>query len=260
MKSIYNVIAVVCLTIVFFSCSKPTQKSTDSLYQTSTINALLAGYYEGSVTFGELKKKGDFGIGTFNDLDGEMVAVDGNFYQIKSNGNAYAVADEMKTPFATVTNFNADTVFNLSDTLSFSDLKLFLDSILPTKNIFYAFKIEGEFGRIKTRSVPRQSKPYQPLVKVVSEQPVFEFTEVKGVLVGFRVPEYMSGINVPGFHFHFLSADFSKGGHLLDCKITNVTVGIDSIHTIQLTLPSDPEFYQMPLTITNHKELDIVEK
>ncbi len=34
----------------------------------------------------------------------------------------------------------------------------------------------------------RQRKPYRPLVEVVQDQHVFDFTDVEGTLVGFRFP------------------------------------------------------------------------
>ena len=47
------------------------------IFQTSTIDALLDGAYDGEVTFGQLRDHGDFGLGTFEACDGEMIAVEG---------------------------------------------------------------------------------------------------------------------------------------------------------------------------------------
>jgi alpha-acetolactate decarboxylase len=52
------------------------------LYQTSLMSALITGIYEGEATYGEIRKHGDFGLGTFNQLDGEMIGFDGTFYQL----------------------------------------------------------------------------------------------------------------------------------------------------------------------------------
>ena len=87
------------------SAGPPDAAALHEVFQNSTINALLEGVYDGSMTYGELRRHGDFGLGTFNALDGEMVAFDGEFYQIKSDGIAYPVADEQRTPFATVLFF-----------------------------------------------------------------------------------------------------------------------------------------------------------
>ena len=74
------------------------------LFQVSTIDALLSGVYDGDVTIGELRKRGNFGLGTFNKLDGEMLAVDGRYYQIKADGVASGAAVH-ETPFASVVRF-----------------------------------------------------------------------------------------------------------------------------------------------------------
>nr|MBS9408302.1 acetolactate decarboxylase [Streptococcus oralis] len=47
-------------------------KTSNEVYQTSTMLALLDGIYDGVISFEELKERGDFGIGTFDQLDGEM--------------------------------------------------------------------------------------------------------------------------------------------------------------------------------------------
>jgi len=94
------------------------QMNKDLLFQTSTIDALLEGVYDGDITFGELKKYGDFGLGTFNGLDGEMLELDGRAYQIKTDGVAYAVNDSMKTPFAVVTFFEPDETIFLNRTMN----------------------------------------------------------------------------------------------------------------------------------------------
>jgi len=65
------------------------QGRDDALTQVSTIDAVLNGLYDGVVAYGDLKECGDFGIGTFEGLDGEMIALDGDFYQIKADGAAY---------------------------------------------------------------------------------------------------------------------------------------------------------------------------
>src|SRR4028118_424870 len=76
-----------------------------TLFQTSTIDALLHGEYDGDVDFEELGGRGDFGLGTLEALDGEMVALDGGFYQVKADGRAYEIEPRARTPFAVVTFF-----------------------------------------------------------------------------------------------------------------------------------------------------------
>ncbi len=257
-RSIY--LAIGTILFLLSSCNEACIKENDIVYQTSTFDALLSGNFEGTMNFTDLAKKGDFGIGTFNELDGEMIALDGRFYQIKSDGMVYPVKPEMKTPFAVVTNFMADTSFQITYNLSYNQLNELIDQVIPTKNIFYAIKIEGQFDQAITRSVPKQQKPYPDLIEVVKDQPLFEFNSVGGVMVGFRVPEYMEGINVPAYHYHFMNEEKSKGGHLLECILSDVTISIDIIHEAQIGLLDNETFYQLNLLKDRSEESEIVER
>jgi acetolactate decarboxylase len=127
----------------------------DVLFQVSTIDALLQGVFDGFYSFDDLKTHGDFGIGTFDSLDGEMVALDGDYYQVKADGVAYPVQGNTTTPFSTVTYFQADQTIAIENAGNFSQLSNQLDKKLPSKNMFYAIRIDGTFPYVKTRSVPR---------------------------------------------------------------------------------------------------------
>ncbi len=94
--------------------------------------------------------------------------------------------------------------------------------MLPSVENPCAIRIDGHFKSVKVRSVPRQEKPYQGLEDAVKHQTEFQLKNVSGTLVGFRFPHYMDGVNVPGYHFHFITADKKAGGHALDCCATGV--------------------------------------
>jgi len=231
----------------------------DTLFQTSVISALMQGVYDGTMTFKDLGAHGDFGIGTVQALDGEMVGLDGQFYQVKSNGIAYRVTDSMKTPFAEVAFFKPEETIALNGTSNLTGLESRLDGSLATKNLFYGIRIDGTFDYVKTRSVPMQSKPYPPLSEAVKAQKIFEFHNIKGTIVGFRCPDYVQGVNVPGYHLHFITLDRSAGGHLLDFNLENVSVEIDSFSELDLSLPENEEFYQADLTKDQQADLTQVE-
>ncbi|MCD6317669.1 acetolactate decarboxylase [Candidatus Aerophobetes bacterium] len=247
----------ICMCLCEYSYS---QGSRDILFQTSTINALLEGIYDGQITYKELKEHGDFGIGTFNNLDGEMIGLEGKFYQVKTDGIAYPVDGSMKTPFAAVTFFEPDKSALLDKTMNYEQLKQYLDSLLPTQNIFYAIKIRGKFNYIKARSVPRQEKPYPPLTQVVKKQSIFEFHQVEGTIVGIRSPFYVEGINVPGYHLHFITKDKKAGGHVLEFLTKKVKIEIDYTSEFYLVLPKSSEFYKLDLTIRKQKEVENIER
>jgi acetolactate decarboxylase len=209
----------------------------DTLFQISTINALMDGAYRGEMTIGQLKRYGDFGIGTLDALDGEMIVLEGKFYQIKADGIAYHVPDSMTTPFAVITVFDNDKTVPVQTGMDYEGMQHYLDELILDKGIFYAVKIAGTFKYIKTRSVPRQKEPYPPLIEAVKGQTIFEFHDVKGTIVGFWCPESVKGVNVPGYHFHFITADRKAGGHLLACQIKDVTIDIDYTTEFYMVLP-----------------------
>jgi acetolactate decarboxylase len=181
-------------------------KRGNSVYLSTPVNALVQGFYKQKTPLSEIKLHGDFGLGTFNNLDGEMVLLDGIVYQAKADGCAAPVEDKVETPFACVTFFSADTVEKLDGRRLRLELKELLDRLIPSLNMLYAIRIEGKFEYVKTRSVPPQEN-YRPLVEVSREQPTFEFSSVKGTLGGFYTPQFMASLNVPGYHLHFLNQD-----------------------------------------------------
>jgi acetolactate decarboxylase len=231
----------------------------DRITQTSTIDALLAGAYDGQIECRQLLKHGDFGIGTFDRLDGEMAALNGKIYQIKSDGKVYTPSLAVKTPFASVCKFKTDTHFDLGSG-NFKTVESVIDEKFPNQNQFLAVKITGTFKYMKTRSVPAQNKPYPPLVEVAKTQPVFEINDIAGTIVGFRAPPFVKGINVSGYHFHFLSEDFTQGGHILDFELVAGKCEIDKCSELLLILPKDDALKNIDLSSDKTSELQKVEK
>lgn len=234
-------------------CSLPgaclhAQDKSETVFQTSTLNALMEGVYDGNTTFAELRKEGDFGLGTLNGLDGEMIGFDGAFYQITSDGKAHKIPDDAVTPFAVVTFFEPDKTVTIEGPLGCKDLEKYILEQLPSDNIFYAIKIDGKFESIKTRSVPMQSAPYPPLAEVVKRESVFELENAEGTIAGYWFPDYLSAVNAAGFHFHFLTADKKTGGHVLDCMAGKVKIGIDYNDDLQISLPKTENFLDADLT------------
>jgi acetolactate decarboxylase len=229
------------------------------IYQVSTINALLEGVFDGDMSYGALKAHGDFGIGTFNGLDGEMIAFDGRFRQIRSNGHAYPVPDDACTPFATVLFFAPKIEEDLAGPLDFAAFKRLLDTKVTSSNLFCAIRVDGTFGSVSTRSMPRQSKPYPPLVEVAEHQPEFDLSNVEGTLAGFRFPDFASGMNVPGYHLHFLSRD-ERGGHVLDFELGHGRLAIDTESDLHIELPTDPDFLNTDLSGDHRDDLKKVEE
>lgn len=214
----------------------------NSIFQYSTLSALLEGVYDGEMTIGELKKHGNYGIGTFNALDGEMVLYEGQCYKITSDSRVIKVSDSEKSPFAAICTFVPDTVIKVGRSLNLKEIKHYIDSVLPSNNLLYAYQISGSFDSIVTRSVPKQQKPYKRLIEAYKMQGVFTFTNQKGVLFGYKFPKYLKDVNMDDYHLHFLSIDKSKGGHLLNCVLSDGEISVAYIRNFSLRLPDNSYF------------------
>lgn len=238
MKPTTALFALVIAVLLLIASPAFADSGRDTLYQVSTIGALLDGGYDGQEPVSEVLEHGGFGLGTFDRLDGEMVVLDGVCYQIKSDGRAYVVAGELTSPFAAVTFFEPDVTASLEGPVDLDGLKKFIDGMLPDDGLMYAVKVKARFNTVKVRSVKPQHRPYPRLADAVKDQTVFTHEGVSGTLVGFRLPAYVGGgINVPGYHLHFIDDGLSVGGHLLECSIESASVAADSTNRFYMALP-----------------------
>lgn len=232
----------------------------DVLYQVSTIDALLSGVYDGTATVGEVVEHGGFGLGTFDALDGELILLDGVVYQAAFDGSVNQMPPSTETPFMAVTFFEPDQVLDAPESQDYATFKQWLEGELPSLNIAYAIKANARFADITYRSVPRQERPYPPLVEVTRQQAVFERKEIAGTLIGFWCPAFTKGINVPGFHLHFLSADHSQGGHVLDFTLDEAEVALDATNGWDVRLPMAKDYLEANLGSDRSRELHTVEQ
>jgi acetolactate decarboxylase len=230
-----------------------------TLFQVSTTGALVEGIYEKAVSTKMLLNYGDFGLGTFENLDGEMVILDGVIYQVRSDGTVLKITEEVGTPFAVVVPFATDQTTAVDQASSLEEITSICDKFRDSENLFYAFRIDGHFNHVHTRAM-RATFDGLPLAKAAAIQPEFEFTDVKGTLVGIWAPKFSSALNVAGYHFHFLSEDRSKGGHLLGCSGTNLRVAVERLSHFHLSLPESEEFLKADLTRDHTEELAYAEQ
>jgi len=211
------------------------------LFQVSTLDALLQGDYRGAFTVGQLKQRGNFGLGTYEGIDGEMIVVDGHYYHMRANGVLSEAADSEVAPFAVVTNFKSGVSVTVNQA-TMAQLSTLIDSVLPSKNYFYAIRIHGTFADISTRAIPLQYLPYAPLATLTPNQIVFNYSNVEGTAVDIRSPAFVSGINQVAHHYHFVSDDHTRGGHALSFTTGPVTVEIQMLRQFTLWMPEDTGF------------------
>jgi acetolactate decarboxylase len=230
-----------------------------TLFQVSTSAALVQGVYERAVSSKFLLNYGDFGLGTFENLDGEMVVLDGTIFRVRSDGRVVKIVDDVGTPFAVVTHFTADQNYTIENASTFEEITEICDQYRDSENLFYAIRIDGSFAHIHTRAMAATLDGL-PLAKAAAIQPEFEFTDVEGTLVGIWAPQFSSALNIVGYHFHFLSEDRTKGGHLLECSGKNLRVRVERLNDFHLSLPESEEFLQADLTRDTSKELAYAEQ
>lgn len=232
----------------------------DTLYQYSTIDALMLGLYDGGVTMQNLTTRGDFGIGTFDRLDGEMIVLDGMVYQARADGTVSQAAPANTTPFAAVAFFDTDRSYQLNRYDNLSSLTSTIDTFLPGENHFSLIRIDGTFPAVKVRSVPAQQTPYPKLEDAVKEQKVYTLSNITGTVVGVWSPAFVQGINVPGYHLHFISADRKSGGHLLDISTDRATLSLDEVAGLKMDLPTTGDFLTADFSGNQSAALGVVEK
>jgi alpha-acetolactate decarboxylase len=222
--------------------------SDAEVYQFSTISALLEGVYDGDVTVAEILRHGDFGLGTFNHLDGEMVILDGVCYRLRSDGTASRAAPTDRSPFAAVTRFHTDFGFDIDAATEQGQVHSAIDHRIESPNLIYAIRITGRFSELHTRTVMEQHRPYPPLTEATQGQAETRFTDVTGALVGFRTPAFQQGISVAGYHLHFLDTDRASGGHVLDFTCDEGSIQVSGASQLHLSLPTSGAFLDARLS------------
>ncbi len=218
-----------------------------TLWQVSTSGAMVEGIFQGCTTIGDIRKHGDFGVGTFDGLDGEGMLLDGVCYQGRADGTARVVPDDTLAPFFTTTFFDADEVHQLDAVADLDDLAAQFHSLRPSENLFVALRIEGTFTRLKWRA-PCKVAPGTDLETATSHQSVFEEEGITGTVFGFWSPAYASAITVPGLHLHFMSADLKQGGHVLQMEAAALRMELHQESELFLALPDTPGFLDADLT------------
>lgn len=205
--------------------------------QVGTITALNQGRFTGVAPIKDLRAAGDLGLGTYDRLDGEMVVLDGEVWQVPADGVPRPATDAQTTPFAQVTWFEPTDSFTIAGPVSCADLGPAIDRHLDPADGVVALRVDGSFSAVTVRSVPAQSPPFAPLADVVATQQVtFDLGAVGGTLVGFRSGADLSSVAPTGYHFHFLTDDRAHGGHALSCTADQVTVQVDPSPVLDLAV------------------------
>ena len=83
-----------------------------------------------------------------------------------------------------------------------------------------------------------QRPPYVSLAEVTRHQSEWTLAAASGSVVGFRFPDQVAGIEVPGYHLHFLSHDRATGGHVLELSVLHGTLRLDQGAELHAEVPA----------------------
>jgi acetolactate decarboxylase len=230
-----------------------------TLFQVSISGALVAGVYDREVSVKSILEHGDFGLGTFANLDGEMVVLDGRVYQVQGSGRVSEASPDAGAPFAVVTHFSPQIDVETESLASFKDLEDRCDKYRNSGNVFYAVRLDGHFRRVRTRAV-NPPEPRMRLVEAAKAQSEFSFTDIDGTLVGLWSPGFSSAFSISGYHFHFLSKDRQHGGHLLDVEAGPLRLKVEALMDFHLALPESEAFLRADLSKNTAEELAYAEQ
>jgi acetolactate decarboxylase len=234
------------------------------IYQVSTLQALAMGYSRSVVSVGDFLKHGDIGLGTFENVDGEMILLGGKCYRALEDGAVTEAEPDMGVPFAVTTFLQDGPSFSAEDVGDMESLKQMLDNKIEEGfglNSMHIVKIDGEFSKIYARSEAPYRSQHVTLKEILQKtQNDYEFSDIKGTLVCVYFPDYMDGINAPGWHLHFVSDDRKSGGHVFDLKMKQGAAIINKISRVEIELPNTPAFDTYSLKDASQDEIKEVEQ
>ena len=251
-----------CVGAALVAASSAASAAGEALYVYSTIDAFLTGAYDGDLTVRDMSAKGNFGLGTFNRLDGEMIVLDGICYHVRADGSVTVADPSDKIPLVYVVPFVPSSTFEIGPggaDRPLAEVEALIDARLPNKNLFYAVEVKGDFTGVTTRAIAPQVRPYRPLSEVAKTQVLFKREAVSGSLVGFRSPGFSKGVSVPGWHWHFISTGRDYGGHVISGGLSRGVVKSAAIRRFDVELPSTEDFANADQTQDRSKELHQVE-
>lgn len=237
--------------------------SKETIYQPALLQSLTLGYYDGFVTVKDFKKLGDTGIGTFHGVNGELIALNGQVYQALGNGRVIEADSKETIPFGNITHFDEDFSEEITDVKNINSLKAIVDKSVEKhgKNYFYMAKISGKFNKVLVRSEHKQYPPYKTLAKALAkDQTEFTYDNLSGTMVALYCPAFVKGVNTPGWHFHFISDDREKGGHVLAVDIKKAIISYDLTRNYHILLPEDNVFNELNLELDQSKDIQKVEQ
>jgi len=228
--------------------NKNTVSDKNTFYQYNIWWGFVNKVFEGDLTVETLKKRGDIGLGSYTQLDGELVMLDGIPYRVREDGSVTIPEDQEQIVYVDAAFFEPEFSFEVLQPVGFDSLRATINAQLPSHNQFYTFVISGEFSYMKCGGLNKQERPYTDGLDIlIPNRPVFERSNFSGTIVGFYCPEFIGNINVAGYHFHFISDDKQFGGHVMEFESRKLTVEVDPLLEYHFALPGSEDFLNVSL-------------
>jgi len=212
------------------------------LWQIMPSMAFKLGLYDGVIKIGEARKRGNFGVGQFARLDGELTVLEGKFYHARSDGSVRLAEDDDELCFAQLCFYEAPQAWNVPGGMDMTQFGAYLTSLMPFPNFFWAFHLSGQFANVTPTAPPPFTKPYPPFADAIKLRQSFPASDIAGAVVGFYSPPFTGDTGVPGFHYHFISRNGLLSGHLTAFEVKEATVSAARIDQYLLQLPSTSEY------------------
>ena len=236
----------------------------NKMFQVSTLQALVAGYTKSVITVHELEGLGSVGLGTFEGVDGEMIMLDGVCYRACQDGTVVQPAPDTGVPFASVATVEGGATLELGQTHGIEALKSALTCQIDEAfalNSMHGATVSGTFDSVSARSESAYHADHVTLKDMLATtQREFIFEKLDGTLVCVYHPDFMDGINAPGWHVHFLSEDRTQGGHVFDISLVRGHAVMHKVDRIEIQLPATPAFDTYALNETSQQESAEVEQ
>ncbi len=226
---------------------KETEEETtkNSLYQVSTLNAVMQGYADSAMTSEAFLEYGDMGFGTLASTKGNMIVIDGRMYQIQADGSAAKASKEDGVSFGVITSIGEDAYTTDLTEMDMEGVMAELDGYIENhgKNRIYAAMIDGKFSQIQT-----QAGMAAPKTAEDEETAVQELEDSKGTIVAVWFPDYYSGLNTSGWHMYYLTSNRKTGGYAAGFTLNEAKVMISEVDGFSMMMPGDGDYQHLELS------------
>lgn len=232
-RSVVFALCVASLTV--FPQTVAIAANDATMHQVGTFDYLLQPDFTGLQPADSAINQSTIGLGTFANLDGELVMVGGVAYRVPISGIPERITGKELTPFVQAIKFRPTKSGPVPPGTQCSQLTPAINELVGTDQGIIAVRVRGTFKQLEARSIPRQERPWPSFATVIGQQTQFNLNGTKAILVGFRQGTDFLGVGQPGLHLHGLTAARNAGGHILSCTTgSDVQLSVQRASSVNL--------------------------